>query len=731
VTDGGNATCTITNDDKPGTLIVKKELATDDGALTSCDDFSFTVNGGDAIAFEDDCKNKLTVDAGTYTVVETDADGYSTSYENCSAVAIANGGKATCTISNDDKPASLIVKKVVAGGDLDCEDFSFTVNGGDAITFDDDCENKLTVDAGTYTIVETDADGYTTTYDNCSQVAIANDGEATCTITNTRQTGTIEVVKDLDPADDPGRFDLLINGEAEAEDVGDGGSTGAVTVDTGGNTVGEAAGTGTSLGNYSSSIECRADDGEGEVVASGAGAGPLQLDVAHEDEILCVITNERVSVGIVKTNDAGEAQTVEPGETIGFTLTVTVSGGTATNVVVTDELPDGLTYVNGSASPAGADVDGQSLTWELDSLAEGSHAFTYDATVDADASGDLTNLGCVDADQNHDLIVFELFDDDEEDLVCSTTTVHVQDAKVTKTNGTMGPVARGTDVTFTLTIDVTNGPIDAITIDDELPDGLAVTDETTISDGGSYSALTNTITWHLVNVADGESLTYEATVTADAIAGEHVNVATITDGPCTGDCDDDSTVTVLPPTLTVEKVADAEQITISGPNDALVASPSIVAWTLSYTLTNGPAANVVISDEIPTGFTFLDATDGGTFAGGTVTWTFPTLTESGSVSFRTTVDPETISRTGPTENVAVIDSDDTDPDEGEDSVTVSVEPPPLGGNPTPTPSLPDTAIGIGIDGQTVSVPLELLVIALIGSLGALTIANVRSWSRRR
>jgi hypothetical protein len=396
---------------------------------------------------------------------------------------------------------------------------------------------------------------------------------------------------------------------------------------------------------------------------------------------------------------------------------VIVNTGTATNVEVTDTLPDGLTYVTGSAVPsAGFSVSGQDLTWTVASLAAGTHTFVYDATVDADATGSLTNLGCVDVDQNAA-------------LVCDSTTLLVQDLEVIKTNGATGPVVRGTAVDFTLTLDVTNGPIDNVTIVDDLPAGI--TNATSISDGGVYNAGANTITWTLTNVADNETLTYTATVTATAAAGSQTNVATITEGPCVGDCDDESTVIVRIPTLVTDKVASTETITISGPANALVATPSVVTWTISYTLTNGPVTGAVITDQVPTGFTFLDALNGGTFASGTVTWNLGTLTTSGSVSFRTTVNPATISRTGPTVNTAIIDSNETTPDDGQDSVTVSVVPPPLGGTPTPRPPLPNTATGIGIGGAPVTVPVELLVVFFIGSLGALALANVRASSRRR
>ena len=48
---------------------------------------------------------------------------------------LANGATATCTITNDDQPAKLIVRKIVIndnGGTKTAADFSFTVNGGNA-----------------------------------------------------------------------------------------------------------------------------------------------------------------------------------------------------------------------------------------------------------------------------------------------------------------------------------------------------------------------------------------------------------------------------------------------------------------------------------------------------------------------------------------------------------------------------------------------------------------------
>ncbi len=200
VANGETKTCTITNNDAAAKLIVKKIVINDDGGTKTAADFSFKVNGGNPTPFEADGQNDLTVNAGNYSVTEPAADGYTTTYDNCNNVAIANGATATCTITNNDQPAKLIVKKIVIndnGGSAIASDFSFKVNGGNAVSFEADGQNDLTVDAGNYSVTEPAADGYTTTYDNCDNVALANGETKTCTITNNDQPSKLIVIKQV------------------------------------------------------------------------------------------------------------------------------------------------------------------------------------------------------------------------------------------------------------------------------------------------------------------------------------------------------------------------------------------------------------------------------------------------------------------------------------------------------------------------------------------------------
>ena len=187
VPNGGSASCTITNDDQPGTLIVNKVVVNNNGGKLGPEAFSFSVNEGTAVAFEADGSNSLTVDAGTYSVTEPAVAGYTMTGNDCVDVVVTNGGTASCTITNDDQPGTLVVNKVVVndnGGTLAEDDFSFQVNGGAAIGFEADGSNSLTVDAGTYSVTEPAVAGYTMTGNDCVDVVVANGGTASCTITN-------------------------------------------------------------------------------------------------------------------------------------------------------------------------------------------------------------------------------------------------------------------------------------------------------------------------------------------------------------------------------------------------------------------------------------------------------------------------------------------------------------------------------------------------------------------
>lgn len=111
-----------------------------------------------------------------------------------------------------------------------------------------------------------------------------------CTFTNTRKTGTLRVGKVLAPTSDPGKFDLQIDGMTRLANAGHGQGI-TITVETGNHDVGEVAGTGTSLSDYTSQIECV--DAQGGPVKSGTGTSLRDIAVGEGDQITCTITNTR------------------------------------------------------------------------------------------------------------------------------------------------------------------------------------------------------------------------------------------------------------------------------------------------------------------------------------------------------------------------------------------------------------------------------------------------------
>src|SRR3954453_21534290 len=162
-------------------------------------------------------------------------------------------------------------------------------------------------------------DGYSTPNTNGSwtaagtgvSVKVGIDHTVACTFTNQRKTGTITVKKDLEPMSDLGRFDLKVDGNPVAKQVGDGGY-GKTTVDTGTHTVSEY---GTNLADYVRYTKCV----KGTYVVA-EGSGDVNVPVAKDDDIVCTITNVR-KAKIVVAKSTIPADTATPKTAFAFTET--------------------------------------------------------------------------------------------------------------------------------------------------------------------------------------------------------------------------------------------------------------------------------------------------------------------------------------------------------------------------------------------------------------------------
>jgi hypothetical protein len=136
-----------------------------------------------------------------------------------------------------------------------------------------------------------------------------------CTFTNSQSPGTITVNKVVVPSTDTGLFNLLIDGTSYASDVGNGGTTSAVTVSPGSHTVSETAGTNTDLINYVTTFS-------GDCDASG------NVSVLPNQNKTCTITNTRRSTIIIEKQtspDGAAGSFLSPA--IAGTISITGSDG--------------------------------------------------------------------------------------------------------------------------------------------------------------------------------------------------------------------------------------------------------------------------------------------------------------------------------------------------------------------------------------------------------------------
>ena len=107
---------------------------------------------------------------------------------------------------------------------------------------------------------------------------------------STRCTATLELRKVSVPANDPGFFNLQVNGQTWAVG-GNGTTTGPVTVGIGEGTVSETAASGTNLADYDSTVTC-SRNGTVEVSVPGT---KVDGAVSTGDVVVCTFTNTRKS----------------------------------------------------------------------------------------------------------------------------------------------------------------------------------------------------------------------------------------------------------------------------------------------------------------------------------------------------------------------------------------------------------------------------------------------------
>ncbi len=252
---------------------------------------------------------------------------------------------------------TITVQKVVDSGTASADQFCFNISPNPTGVALPQCPTSgqstvafVGLPTGSYSVTEAGLAGYSFASGlgstaNCgisngvatAAVTAANTPtDATCVFHNRRQTGTLTVNEVLAPASDPGLFNLQIDGATAGSgaNVGNGGTTGAVTVASDSHPVGAAAGTGTNLADYTASVSCV--DSSGPVAVSSGSVA-----VADGQDVVCTVTLTPIPAVVPTTTSTTTTTVPEP------TTTTTLPEPTTTTTLpeptTTTTLPEPTT----------------------------------------------------------------------------------------------------------------------------------------------------------------------------------------------------------------------------------------------------------------------------------------------------------------------------------------------------------------------------------------------------
>ena len=345
-------------------------------------------------------------------------------------------------------------------------------------------------------------------------------------------------------------------------------------------------------------------------------------------------------------------------EIVKFTLTLTNNGpDAATNVSVTDQLPDGLSFV--AATPSQGSYDSSTGVWAVGSVNAGSAA-SLELSGRVQSAGSRVNFAEVTASDQFDPNSTpgngqQTGENDQASVSFQTESI---DLSLVKTaDPTL--VIVGNNVTYTLVVS-NAGPNTAtgVEVRDELPSGVAFSNATETQ--GNYDSGTSLWTVGAISPGSSQTLTLVGTVevpgpktnTAEVVAADQVDIDSTPNNNAGGE-DDQSSVTIQAPEADLA-------LTMAVDNN----SPSVgdtIAFTLNLSNAGQDAATgVVVRDLLPAGLEYVSSNaTSGQYTSASGIWDVGGLSAGGNVSL--TINARATSANQLTNTAEVFASDQWDP----------------------------------------------------------------------
>lgn len=527
----------------------------------------------------------------------------------------------TVSVANTATPAPVVVTDTLGDGltfGSIVSDDGFTCNSTASSLA---CTLQAGATTGDHPLV------YTATVDQDASTSVSNSVTTdtgtctTCATTNPLQ-AQITVAKSADPASGstvlPGatlNYTLTVDIANAAttqvltlkDTLGKGLSFGAVTDDGGFDCSGALTCTlpvgarGTHVITYSATVDLDATGTVGNSVVASNGQGIDAPPVCTSCTTQHII--QPAEIVVTKSANPAPGSTVVPGDTIEYSLTVSVANSvTSQDLTLADTLGAGLSFVE--VTSAGGFNCTDALTCVLPAgAAVGDHVVTYTASVDADATDTVGNTVVARNDPGGD-----------PDPECATCTTEHQivptETTVTKTaNPASGStVLPGATIEYTLAVTVArSNTTEDITLTDTLGDGLTFG---AVTGPGNFTCDGLVCTLPKDSPVGSYAMTYTATVDADATG----TVANSVEAGTAAGGDPDPTCTTCATEHMIEPVAITVVKTADPAAGAEVRVGDTIAYTVAVTVANSVTTQpFTLTDTLGPGLVFGAVTDAGAF----------------------------------------------------------------------------------------------------------------------
>ncbi|HEV7508167.1 MAG TPA: proprotein convertase P-domain-containing protein [Thermoanaerobaculia bacterium] len=372
-------------------------------------------------------------------------------------------------------------------------------------------------------------------------------------------------------------------------------------------------------------------------------------------------------LSITKTDGVASAT---PGGTTTYTITAANAGPSAANpATVTDTFPAACTSVSYTSTAAGgatgntASGSGNINDTALNLPAGSSVTYSATCSINPAATGTLVNTATISSAVT-DPNPANNSATDTDSLVIATSA----DLSITKTDG-VASATPGSTTTYTITAaNAGTAAANPATVTDSFPAACTSVSYTSSATGGATgntASGSGNINDTALNLPAGSSVTYTAICSIDpAATGSLTNTATIssavTDPNPANNSATDTDSLVPSADLSLTKVLTTTGTIHVGDN---------VTFALTVT-NNGPsnATNVVVTDTLPAGLTYVSNSCGASFASPTLTWTIPALASGASASCNLTV---MVNQPGTFVNVASATATQSDPTPANNAATAA------------------------------------------------------------